>query len=448
MNKTAEIFFQRIYHDLGPALLAASLTIPQAIAFAVLAGVDPEYGLALCIIPTLVALWLSRSPYLLSGPNTAVSLLLFAATMSYAVPYSAEYHGIILVITAIAAICQFLFYVLRIGKMFLALPLSVLHAIISGTGLHIILQQFGMAIGAPVNGVGLYEVVGQSLLYDKINYYAVLTTIVTVQAGLMTQTTKLQKYSILFAFAAGYAFSALCQLLFGVNETNLDLLGNLHFPSTWFAFPHMDWSDMTLWIAVLKGGFAVAVVGSLQAVVIARALAAITKLPLNVNREILAQAGMNLAAAFTASFAGAASFNRSFSNLEAGASGRLAGVIAIAWIIFVVLLGSAFLSTTPLAVVAGTLILAGLSLLLSVKWNDIRKRSDWVEFFVTYVCVIVFGLVEAIMVGAVLAFYHYILKNYTDGLQNTRETEATPVISEEMASAISGRIRHDVALRN
>ena len=430
MNKTARIFFQRIYHDLGPALLAASLTIPQAIAFAVLAGVDPEYGLALCIIPTLVALWLSRSPHLLSGPNTAVSLLLFTATMSYAVPYSKEYHGIILVITAIAAICQFLFYVLHIGRMFLALPLSVLHAIISGTGLHIILQQLGMAIGAPVNGGGLYEVVGQSLLYDKINYYAVLTTLVTVQAGLITQTTKLQKYSILFAIAAGYTFSAIVELLFGVNETNLDLLGNLHFPATWFAFPHMDWSDMTLWVAVLKGGFAVAVVGSLQAVVIARALAAITKLPLNVNREILAQAGMNLAAAFTASFAGAASFNRSFSNLEAGASGRLAGVIAIAWIILVVLLGSALLSTTPLAVVAGTLILAGLSLLLSVKWEDFHKKSDWVEFFVTYVCVIVFGLVEAIIVGAALAFYHYILENYTDGLQNARATEAATTPSK------------------
>jgi SulP family sulfate permease len=111
--------------DCVPGLLAALLTLPQAIALATLAGMPVEHGLYLSLLPALAATLLGHSRVALSGPNTAASILLYASATTFATPGSPGYINQVLLTTFFAAVFQFALFGLRVGKLFLDLPTSV-----------------------------------------------------------------------------------------------------------------------------------------------------------------------------------------------------------------------------------------------------------------------------------------------------------------------------------
>ena len=129
--------------DWLPGLLAALLTLPQAIALATLAGMPVEHGLYLSLLPALAATLIGNSRVALSGPNTAASILLYASATLFATPYSPVYVNQVLLTTFFAAVFQFAFVLLRGGNLFLDLPISVAQGIIAGTGVLILSQQVG-----------------------------------------------------------------------------------------------------------------------------------------------------------------------------------------------------------------------------------------------------------------------------------------------------------------
>jgi SulP family sulfate permease len=140
--------------DCVPGLLAALLTLPQAIALATLAGMPVEHGLYLSLLPALAASLIGHSRVALSGPNTAASILLYTSAATFATPGSAAYVNQVLLTTFFAAVFQFAFYFLRVGRLFLDLPLSVTQGIIAGTGVLILSQQVGPLLGVVINEIG------------------------------------------------------------------------------------------------------------------------------------------------------------------------------------------------------------------------------------------------------------------------------------------------------
>ncbi|MBI4998333.1 MAG: hypothetical protein HZC22_15860, partial [Rhodocyclales bacterium] len=230
--------------DWVPGLLAALLTLPQAIALATLAGMPVENGLYLSLLPALAATLIGHSRVALSGPNTAASILLYASAATFATPGSAGYVNQVLLTTFFAAIFQFAFYFLRVGRLFLDLPLSVTQGIIAGTGALILSQQVGPLLGVVINGQGPVESLGQALAYDAKNAWPLAVGGVGVAAGLWSKRHRLGRYHLLIALAAGWLSADLCDLLFGSATTAIDRLGRMNLTLHFLSVPSVDWTEL------------------------------------------------------------------------------------------------------------------------------------------------------------------------------------------------------------
>lgn len=392
--------------DCIPGLLAALLTLPQAIALATLAGMPVEHGLYLSLLPALAATLIGHSRIALSGPNTAASILLYASAATFATPGSAPYVNQVLLTTFFAAIFQFAFYFLRVGRLFLDLPLSVTQGIIAGTGLLILSQQLGPLLGIVINGQGPIESLGQAFFYDAKNYWPMLVGLVAVAAGLLAKRFRLGRYHLLMALAAGWLAADLCDLLVGSASTAFDRLGRLQLSLDFVSVPSVDWTELVALFAAVSDGLAVAAIGSLQAAIMARTVTVMVGERLHVNRDILGQGAMNLIATFTSGLAGATSFNRTLANIETGARGRAAGVIGIMALAIALGVAQDILARIPLAAVSGVLVLVGLSLLGALKSLDRKHPRRAVEMLATIASAIFLGLFYAVLVGACLTLYH------------------------------------------
>jgi SulP family sulfate permease len=392
--------------DCIPGVLAALLTLPQAIALATLAGMPVEHGLYLSLLPALAATLVGHSRVALSGPNTAASILLYASAATFATPGSAGYVNQVLLTTFFAAVFQLAFYFLRVGKLFLDLPVSVTQGIIAGTGALILSQQAGPLLGVVINGQGPIESLGQALAFDAKNYWPLAVGAVGVFAGLWSKRRGLGRYHLLIALAAGWLAADFCDLLVGGATTAFERLGRLNLSLDFLGVPKVDWTELVALFAAVSDGLAVAAVGSLQAAIMARTTSVMLGERLHVNRDILGQAAMNLIAAFTSGLAGATSFNRTLANIETGACGRTAGVIGV--VVLGIALGVArdWLARIPLAAVSGVLVLVGLSLLGSFRSLDRKHPRRAVEMLATVASAIFLGLFYAVLVGACLTLYH------------------------------------------
>lgn len=392
--------------DWLPGLLAALLTLPQAIALATLAGMPVEHGLYLSLLPALAATLIGNSRVALSGPNTAASILLYASATMFATPYSPVYVNQVLLTTFFAAAFQFAFVFLRAGNLFLDLPISVAQGIIAGTGVLILSQQVGPLLGVIINGQGFIESLGQALCFDAKNYWPLLVGAVAITAGLIAKAFRLGRYHLLIALAAGWLAADVCDGLIGSANTAFERLGHLNLSIRILSVPTVNWTELVALFAAVSDGLAVAAVGSLQAAIMARTTSMLIKEPMAVNRDILGQAVMNLLATFTSGFAGATSFNRTLANIESGARGRAAGVIGILVLGAGVAISEPWLARIPLPAVAGVLVLVAIALMSGFKALDLKKPRQTVELLATVLVAVFFGLFYAVLTGAGLAFYH------------------------------------------
>lgn len=397
--------------NLLPGALAALLTLPQAIALAALAGMPFEAGLYLSLLPALAATLIGHSPLALSGPNTAASLMLMASAAVLAAPGSPDFIQQVLATTLCAGLFQLLLAAVRAGNLLLELPASVTRGVIAGTGVLILGQQAGPLLGVPINGSGLVEALGQALFHDAPCGGALAIGGLSVAAGLAAQRLGLKRYALLAALLAGWAAAEIADLLMGAANTGIERLGTVPLGAHPLSWPLIDATDTARLLAVVRDGFAVAVVGSLQTAVMARILAYRTGAAMNINRDIAGQGAMNLVAAFTSGFAGATSFNRSLANLEAGATGRAAGIWCVAFLALGALLAGPVLARIPLPAVSGVLVLVGWSLVASVRREDFAGRVHVIEFLTTLVVAVFLGLLQAVIAGALLAIYFHSLRH-------------------------------------
>jgi SulP family sulfate permease len=392
--------------DLLPGLLAALLTLPQAIALAALAGMPVEYGLYLSLLPALAATLVSHTPLALSGPNTATSILLYASASAIATPGSPAYVNQVLLTTLCAALFQFALYLLRAGRLFLDLPASVSQGIIAGTGLLILSQQLGPLLGVVVNGRGPIEAVAQALFHDHWNPWALAVGAMAVLAGTLARRGRLGRYGLLLALAGGWLAAEACDLLVGSSTTGLERLGQIGLSLDFLSRPRVDSGELVALLTAVGDGLAIAAVGALQAAIMARTCALMAGERMAVNRDILGQAAMNFLAAFTSGLAGATSLNRTLANLQCGAQSRAAGVNCILLLAVALMLGQDILARIPMAAVAGVLVLVGISMLgalRSIRW---RHRREALECLATVATALFLGLFYAVLVGACLTVYH------------------------------------------
>lgn len=390
--------------DFRAGWVSALVMLPQAVILAALAGMPPEAGVYASVFPVIVAALLGASRRLLSGPNTAVAVMTAAALAPLATPASSEYVALALTLSAMVGLIQLACGASRLGRVLDAMPDFIVRGVTIGVGLVILATQSTTVIGVlSVPGEAPWLSVWHAAAgVERMNPYAALVALASVAAGLALRRYRACPVPpLVAALAAGTLAAAVLDLTLGSHTIDLERLGHLGIHLLPLSLPGFAWEELYVLKQLLLSAIAIAVIGALQTVIIARSIASLDGQPTNPNRELVAQGAANIAAALTSGFAGSGSFNRSAAHVTAGARTALAAVFSAIMMLALVVVAEPLLAFVPAAAMAGTLLLVGGGLLRSTPLGR-PERGRRLEFWATLAVaamVLLAGLEAAVFWG-------------------------------------------------
>ncbi len=396
--------------DIVAGFTAGILILPQAVALAAIAGLPPEFGLYTSIFPVIIAALFGSSWHVMSGPNTALAVLIFIDLSTFASRSTEEYIMYAMGLTFMAGAFQLLFGLARLGVIFNFISHSVIVGLVAGVGIVIIIQQLGNFFGLIMNQrEEIYETLTQVFYnLNHANWYAATAGLATVVSGLLIRKYRRAWPHLVLAVLIGTAAGWLIDGMFGSANTKIDKLGTL----TLSALPFMpvDWSadNLVIFRDLIPSAILIALLGLMQSAVIARAMAVKSGQHIRMNQEIIGQGLSNMVGSYLSCFASCGSFNRSAANMDAGARTPLASLVSAAALAALIWVAAPLIALMPISVMAGILFLVGWGL---VDLREIRKlvnvREEFVIFTACFVISIVFGLDYGVFIGVLLSVIAY-----------------------------------------
>ncbi|MDT8429297.1 MAG: SulP family inorganic anion transporter [Pseudomonadales bacterium] len=392
--------------------VGAILVIPQGITYAYLAGLQPEYGLYCAIFVTLFCSLLGTSS-MMSGPNTAVAILIGTAVLPLAGRGSPLYVDFVFLLCMMVGLIQLLFWLLRGARIFQYLSPASISGISAGAGFLIIMASLDSILDLSTFKTNFfYEklyIIGSDAI-DLINPYSLAIGLVTILAGYIGRRYS-PRYFIIIAVIAGYLCGLLVAFIWPQPITELEYLGRM--PLQWlpFSVPTINMEYLMIGASFIPYAITIAFIGLAQSLVIVRELKMETDQNINLNKEVYAQGMANFLAPFFSGFAGAGSFNRSQANRNLGASTPLSGIAAAGFVLVLVTFLGPILTYMPMAAMAGTLFIVGADM---IKWKDVvhysKVRSELVIYFSTFISIIFFDLTAGVVVAVFLSVSVFMLR--------------------------------------
>lgn len=433
--------------DMEAGFVGAILILPQAIALATLAGMPPEYGIYTSIFPVIIAMFWGSSWHTLSGPNTAVCVLIASSVAPFAAIGSEQYIGFVLALTFMAGAIQLAVGSLRLGAILDFVSHTVISAIVLAVGLIIIVFAANALLGVLSNLDEPFYIRLHQIIHDipRANGYALLVGGLTIISGLVARHYW-RRYSLVIAVAVGMLSAGVINLLMGSASSELELLGTLSISALPFSAPSFDLGSMAVLKELVASALSIAFLGLMQTIVISRSIAAKSGQLIETNQEIIGQGLANLVAPFVSSFAGSGSFNRSAAHYDAGAKTPMAAVYASLFLLLVVLIATKLIAYIPLAAVAGALILVGIGLIDVKEIKQVlRSRQEAVIFFMTFISSLVLGLNAGVFIGVLLSLVIYLWYASTPNIvleeQTARDGRRVNIITVD-GGLFFGSVRH------
>jgi SulP family sulfate permease len=398
--------------DALAGMLGALLVLPQGFAFATLAGLPPQYGLATAIVPCAIAALFGSSRHVVSGPTNANSLALFATLAPLAAVGSPPYIQLALAVTVMVGVMQFLIGALRLGGIANFISPSALRGFMSGAAaliaIHSLTDLFGLAAPAQHGTLALFENIGAHI--DAIRLSAVIVGLVTLASALVFKRTLPKWPYMLMALVVGTALAAAINNIEPWPQWGaVAVVGSI--PAVW---PHFHWPGVQLQSLpeLVAISFALTIVALGQSISIAKAVAERSGQHIDANREFRGQGLSNIVGGFFSSYVSCGSLNRSMPNLEAGAKTPLAAVFASVWLLLLVALSAPLLALIPMPAIAGLLLLISWSLFDAPSWKKLWQysRQDFAIAAVTLLATISIRLEMAILLGTILSLVTYLYR--------------------------------------
>jgi SulP family sulfate permease len=391
-------------NEMFASFVGALLVIPQAISFAYLAGLPPEYGIYGAIFVTFIASLFGSTP-MLGGPNTAVAILIGLAVAPYAGRGSPLFIEYVLILSIMVGVIQLIFWLLRGAKIFDFFNPAAIVGLTTGVGFILMISSLDGMFGiSRTYTTFFYEKIYIlfSSFHDLTNMFALSIALFTVLVGIISKHY-FNKYYILFAIMFGLLFSSIIISLYPQLISDVELLGYIPMDPS-FAIPtftdeHLVVAEMLLYDAII-----IAFVGISQSVIITKDLSSSLNKSFNQNKEIYAQGISNFFSGFFGAFAGSGSFNRTAVNLELNSKSKLPGLMSSFFIVFIILVLNPFLAHTPMAVISAILFLVGLAMIKPALIKSyFYDKKDTVMLFSVFLITIIIGLKAGIIASFVFS---------------------------------------------
>jgi SulP family sulfate permease len=397
--------------DTVAGLTGAVVVLPQGVAFATLAGMPPVYGLYAAMVPAIVAALFGSSRYLVSGPTTAASIVLFSSLSVLAEPGSPEYIGYALTLTFMVGVIQLAMGLARLGALVNFISHSVIVGFTAGAAILIAASQikhfFGIQMPA---GLHLHEIVRYFFLnLGDIDTGTTFVGLATVAAGVLCRQYTPRFPYLIAAILVGTVVSSLMNISIEATEAGSSIAVVGYVPASLPPLSSPDFS-LTTFKQLAPAALAVTLFALTEAVSISRALAARSGDSIDGNQEFVGQGLSNIIGSFFSSYVATGSFNRSGLNFEAGASTAIAALLSGVALMLIVVVVAPLLAYLPYAAMAGVLFLVAWSIIDVKAFRQILRasRSDSMVLGATLGATLLFELDFAILLGVFLSLVLYL----------------------------------------
>lgn len=404
--------------DLLVGLSGAILALPQSIAYALIAGLPPEYGLYATIVPVLIACLWGSSWHLICGPTAAISIVLYASVSPLAVPASQDYITLILLLTLLAGVFQWLLGMLRFGALVNFVSHSVVLGFTLGAAVVIALGQLPNLLGLdlPNQATALNSLLSLLGHLDAVDKPSLLLGLGTLLLGVALKLLLPRWPSLLITLVLSALVVWLWPALFGHVQLVSAFVGQLP------PFSPLP-LDLEMILRLLPSAVAVGMLGLVTSLSIARSLSARSEQLLDANQEVRAQGLSNIVGAFFSGYLSSGSFTRSGLSYEAGAHSPLAGVFSALWVALFAVSGASLIAHIPIPAMAGSILLICWGL---VDHRGIRalfrvSRAEFVVMSLTCIATLLLELQTAIYAGVLASLFFYLKRTSQPRVQQWRE---------------------------
>ncbi|PZO07580.1 MAG: sodium-independent anion transporter [Lysobacteraceae bacterium] len=367
-------WFGNVRGDVLAGLVVALALIPEAIAFSIIAGVDPKVGLYASFCIAVVIAFTGGRPGMISAATGAMALLMVDLVKDHGLQY-------LLAATLLTGVFQIIAGALKLGVLMRFISRSVITGFVNALAILIFMAQLPELIGVPwtvyaMCAAGLAIIYGFPYLTRAIPSPLVAIVLLTVVA-----------------------------IWLKLDIRTVGDMGELPDSLPVFLFPDIPLTLATLWI-ILPVSATLAVVGLLESLLTAQIVDDLTDTPSNKNRECAGQGVANIASGLLGGMAGCAMIGQSVINVKSGGRGRLSALVAGTVLLLLVVFGSQWVRQIPMAALVAVMIMVSIG---TFSWSSVRdlathpRTSSIVMVATVVVTVFTHDLAKGVLTGVLLS---------------------------------------------
>jgi sulfate permease, SulP family len=436
--------------DIMAGVIVTIVLIPQAMAYAMLAGLPPQLGLYSCVLPIILYSALGSSRVLAIGPVGLMSLMTAEILAEMNPASRAEMILIGTTLALLAGIVLLTMRLVRFGAILNFLSHPVISGFTSASAILIAFSQLKHLLGLDMpRGLNLFEIIAFVARNSTlINWMAAIIGVVSILIilwlrGPLNHLLARLRLPAPLVNSIGKT-GPLCVVVLSIlitrqfaldQQSALAIVGAIPKGLPTLAMPPVDWP---FWKELLPGALLIAVIGFLESVSVGKALASRKRQKIDANQELLGLGAANLGAAFSGGYPVAGGFGRSMVNFSSGANTPLASLITAGLMALSLMFLTPFLYYLPRTTLAAIIIVAVAGLIdfktLRHTWN--YDKADATSLIATFIAVLTAGLEPGIAFGAALsiALYlhrssepHMAIVGRVDDTEHFRNVERHPV---------------------
>ncbi|WP_049556421.1 SulP family inorganic anion transporter [Nonomuraea sp. SBT364] len=383
---------------LRPDLLAAlslwAVLVPQAFAYAQLAGLPAAAGLYTALGAIIGYAFFGGARFLNVGPESSVAIVVASAL---AAAPGRDQPAVAAQLALLIAVFLMIGYVVRAGVLMRLLSTPVLTGYLAGSGVVIIASQLSKVTGIPADGTPLAKTGTVLSHLTDLNVWALASAVLTAAAVLLLGRYAKRLPGPLVALVVATAVVALA----GLGD-RLDVLGPAEGG---LPVPGLPWTGLADTVRLLGPALSIALLVYASSVLTARSMAAKEGKDADPQQEFLGLAAANAGAALLGGFPANGSDSRSALLAGSGARTRLAGLGAAAAVVVTLLVLMPLIRDLPQAALGAVIILTAARLIDLPAFRRLWRirRTDFVLAAVTALGVLIFGVLEGIVVGVVVS---------------------------------------------
>jgi SulP family sulfate permease len=382
-------------------------------AYALLAGLPPQYGLYTAVVMTAVGALLDSSRQLINGPTNAISIALLSAL---ALTPEGDRVSAAVLFTFLVGLIQLGITVFRLGDLTRFVSHAVIVGFTLGAGLLLVLDQLKNLLGLAARGTPQDHFLTRFWLSlttgGPCHGPTVLIGLgtITLVLGVRRLNGWLRRRGVRFPIPqhlTAVILMALVVWAFDLDRHGVKVVGPIPSSLPHFHLPEVRWDRARL---LIGNAFGVAVLGLLEALAMAKAIAARTGQKLDIHQQCLSEGVANLAGSFFQCMPGSGSLTRSAINQQAGAVSQWSGVFSALAVACAILFFTPFAAHIPSASLAGLLMLAAFRMVdyKQLLFHLRATRFDAGIVMATTLAAVFISVEFCILVGVFLSFVLYI----------------------------------------